>query len=312
MRYRSFICYLILLAVLGAAFIGAAKLLGQSGAYLAQGYMLSPALAAIFTRLCCYPPGFKDANLRLGKIKDYLKFWLFSLGITALSYLLFTVLGGITWDFTGQAFLARLTQQLAAAGKDIQATLLPGFTPQLMLLLFFFGGLTVFNILPGIVMGFGEEFGHRGFMFPQLYRIKPWVGFIIGGLIWYAWHLPLTLVVPATATYPLWQTWLNHLVLALGSICAFTYLAYVYVRSESVWVTAVAHITLNNAAASFSYFAIVKNQLLANLGLTLTMLSVVGFLYYRKQLGIFAAYFAAKSGLAEGSGHKPSRVDLGN
>ena len=47
------------------------------------------------------------------------------------------------------------------------------------------GGLTVFNILPGVVAGFGEEFGHRGFMFPQLYAIKPWIGLIIGGLIWY-------------------------------------------------------------------------------------------------------------------------------
>jgi hypothetical protein len=37
------------------------------------------------------------------------------------------------------------------------------FTQQTMLLVFFIGGLVVFNILPGPISGFGEEFGHRGF-----------------------------------------------------------------------------------------------------------------------------------------------------
>ena len=32
---------------------------------------------------------------------------------------------------------------------------------------FVIGGLTVFNILPGIINGFGEEFGHRGFVIVQ-------------------------------------------------------------------------------------------------------------------------------------------------
>jgi membrane protease YdiL (CAAX protease family) len=124
-----------------------------------------------------------------------------------------------------------------------------------------------------------------------LYRIKPWVGIIIGGLIWFAWHLPLSLVIPQTVEYPLWQIILNHFILAIGSICTFTYLAYVYVKSESIWVTSIAHITMNNSAASFSYYAVVQNQVLANIGLTLTMMIVVGFLYYRKKLNVFPEYF---------------------
>jgi hypothetical protein len=35
-----------------------------------------------------------------------------------------------------------------------------------MLMIYFVGGLTIFNLVPGIITGFGEEFGHRGFMFP--------------------------------------------------------------------------------------------------------------------------------------------------
>jgi membrane protease YdiL (CAAX protease family) len=160
-----------------------------------------------------------------------------------------------------------------------------------MLMIYFIGGLTIFNILPGIITGFGEEFGHRGFMFPRLYKINAWVGILVGGLIWYAWHLPLALVIPQTAQYPLWQNLLNFIILAIGSVCTFIYLAYVYVKSRSVWVTSLAHIALNNSASSLSYFAVLQNQVLANLGLALTMIIVVAVLYFRKELGIFQGYF---------------------
>lgn len=294
MENKSLAVYFIILFVLCTAVIVGARMLGQQGAYLAQGYMLTPAIAAILTRLFFYPPRFKDANLRFGRITDYLKFWLLSLGIMALSFAGYTLLGAISWDFTGNVFLERLAEQFAAAGQDMNATLPAGFTPQMMLMLYFIGGLTIFNIIPGIITGFGEEFGHRGFMFPLLYRIRPWVGLVIGGLIWYAWHLPLALVIPQPVEYPLWQTLLNLVILAIGSIATFTYLAYAYVKSESVFVTSIAHIAMNNAAASFSYFAIVQNQLLANFGTTLTMIIVVAILYYKKELDTFAKYFQFK------------------
>lgn len=309
MRIRPLVIYFVFLSVLCTAFIIGAKILGQQGGYLAQGYMLTPAFAAVIVRLFFYKPGFKDANLRLGRIQDYLRFWLLSIGITALSYLLFTVSGGVTWDLSGQAFLERLAQQFAAAGQDISETLPPGFTPEMMLVIFFVGGLTVFNIVPGVISGFGEEFGHRGFMFPLLYRIKPWAGLIVGGLIWYAWHLPLAFVVPQTVDYPLWQVLLNFVSLAIGSVCTFTYLAYVYVKSRSVWVTSIAHIAMNNSASSFSYFAVIQNQVLANLGLTLTMIIVVAVLYFGKQLNVFVEYFAADDQRQEAAGESALQLD---
>jgi membrane protease YdiL (CAAX protease family) len=92
-----------------------------------------------------------------------------------------------------------------------------------MLVIYTIGGLTVFNIFPGFITGFGEEFGHRGFMFSTLYRIKPWVGLIIGGLIWYVWHLPLGLVLPQSIEPLTWQVVLNYLILAVGSVCTFIF-----------------------------------------------------------------------------------------
>ncbi len=291
MKYKPLTIYFIILCLLCAVIIIGAKALGQQGMYLAQVYMLTPAIAAIITRLFFYEPRFKDANLRFGKITDYLKYWFLSLVIISFSYVLFTLMGSVSWDFTGNTFIEQLTQQLGMTGKDIYDTLPPGFTPQMMLLIYFIGGITVFNILPGIITGFGEEFGHRGFMFPLLYEASPLVGIIGGGLIWYAWHLPLALVVPQTVEYPAWQILLNLVVMAIGSICAFTYLAYVYVKSRSVFVASIAHITMNNVSASIAYFAILKNQLVANIGLTLMMLLVVAILYYKKELSVFERYF---------------------
>jgi len=287
MKKHPLIAYFVLLSLLSGSTIVGMMSLGPQGIMLVQAYMLTPAIAALLTRAFFYAPKFSDAGLRLGRWQDYLKFWLAGIGITALSYLLFTLLGSVSWDLSGQTFLDNLAAQFALSGQNINDTLPPGFTPQMMLWLFFFGGLTVFNILPGLITGFGEEFGHRGLMFPLLYKINPWLGFVGGGLLWYAWHLPLGLIVPAAAQISISEQLLNHFILAIGSICTFTYLAYVYVKSKSIFVTALAHIVLNNAAASFSYFVTVQNQLLANLGLTLTMVSVITILYLRKELAVF-------------------------
>lgn len=287
MKKHPLLAYFVLLVLLCAGMIAGMLSLGPQGIMLVQAYMLTPAIAALLTRTFFYAPKFSDAGLRFGCWRDYLKVWLAGIGITALSYLLFTLLGSISWDLSGQTFLDNLAAQFALSGQNINDTLPPGLTPQMMLWLFFFGGLTVFNILPGLITGFGEEFGHRGFMFPMLHKINPWLGLAGGGLLWYAWHLPLGWIAPAAAQPPMGEQLLNHFILAVGSICTFTYLAYVYVKTRSIFVTALAHIVLNNSAASFSYFVTVQNQLLANLGLTLTMVGVVAILYLRGEFVTF-------------------------
>lgn len=92
--------------------------------------MLTPAIAALITRLFFYENKFKDANLRFGRLSDYGKYWL---------------------------FLRRLSEKFAAARQDMESSLPPGFMPQLMLMIYFLGGLTVFNILLGMITEFGEE-----------------------------------------------------------------------------------------------------------------------------------------------------------
>lgn len=287
MKKRPLFAYFSLLILSCTGFVVGARLLGEKGNYLAQGYMLTPAIAAVLTRIFFYPQRFSDAFLRFGRARDYLKYWLIALGITVASFGLYTLVGAIKWDLSAASFLNRLSEQFAASGQDISASLPPGFTPKTMLLIFTIGGLTVFNILPGLISGFGEEFGHRGFMFPQLYRLNPWIGLVGGGLIWYAWHLPLALILPAQASQPLSVTLLNHIILAFGSVSTFVYLSYVYLKSRSIFVTSIAHIAMNNASAALSYYVIVRNQLLANASTSLVMAILVGILFARRELKVF-------------------------
>jgi hypothetical protein len=292
MKNKPLFAYFVILFLLCAGFVIGARMAGQQGMYLASGYMLTPAIAALITRLSFYKPRFTDASLRFGKFRDYIKFWLYSLGITALTFGMYTLFGAIRWDLSGKIFLDLIAQQFAASGQDMVASLPPGFTPQIMVWLFFLGGLTLFNIMPGIVTGFGEEFGHRGFMFPLLYPKKPWLGLLIGGFLWYLWHQPLLLILPAGAPIPLWQAAVNHIGAIIGSICTHTYLCYIYARSRSILVPSIAHITLDNAARSMSYFVVLQNQFTANLALNLTMVIILAVLYYSKELKILAEPFA--------------------
>jgi hypothetical protein len=292
---KSLIAYFAILILLCAGFVIGARMMGQQGVYLASGYMLTPALAALITRLFFHKPHFNDAYLRFGKLKDYIKFWLYALGITVFSFALYTLIGAIRWDFSGKIFLDLLAQQFAATGQDMLKSLPQGFTPQMMLWLFVIGGLTVFNIFPGIISGFGEEFGHRGFMFPLLSPNKPWLGLLIGGFLWYLWHQPLLFVIPPGAPVPLWQTVSNHMAGIVGSVCTHTYLCYVYAKSKSIFVPSIAHIAMNNAGRSFAYFIVVQNQFTANLATYLVMAFIVAFLYYRKELKVIPEFLAERS-----------------
>ncbi len=157
----------------------------------------------------------------------------------------------------------------------MEDTLPPGFTPQLMLTLYFIGSLTVFNILPGLITGMGEEFGHRGMMFRLMAEKNLKIALVLGGLIWFAWHLPLGWIMPSTQDAEPWEMVLNGLLLGIGSICTHTYFAYVLMKTRSIWIAALAHITFNNASTALSFFVSIDDQTRANAGLVLTMLLTV-------------------------------------
>ena len=90
---------------------------------------------------------------------------------------------------------------------------------------------------------------------------------------------------------------IDFFILGIGSMGTFIYLVYVYVKSRSVWVTAFAHIVLNNSASAFSYFVVLQNQLLADLGLALAMVIVATILFQRHLPGALKDYFGSWEGM---------------
>jgi membrane protease YdiL (CAAX protease family) len=291
MKRHPLAAYLALVTVLSGGLILLMKLLGQRGFYIAQFYMFTPAIAAVIARIFFYDRRFSDARLNIGRLKDYLRFYGLTLVIVAACYLGYWLFRAVSWDFTGDTFLSTLGAQMEATGQDINDLPL-GLTPKITLVLFAVGGLTVFNI-PFTISGFGEEFGWRGYMLPLFYRLaRPWRAFIICGLIWFTWHTPLVLVFPRLEQMTAAESILNVIILAVGSVATFIFLAYVFARSGSIWVASFAHAVLNNASRSLGYFAVVESQVLANLALTAVMVAAVLVLQAKGSLRVLNEFFS--------------------
>lgn len=300
-RHRGLMLYLGVLAASCAGFIAAALALGETANAVAAVYMFTPALAAALARLGD-PDGFRDAGLRLGRWRDLGAAWLTGIGLTVLSFALFWITGAISWDFTGNGFLELVERYAPGQGQQMVAQLPPGRTLPEMLFLFTLGGLTIFN-LPGLLLGFGEEFGWRGFLFPRLWRIRPWVAIVPGGLLWLAWHAPLGLLMPATGSGP---GPVQIAALTVGSIATGVVFARTYAVSGSIWAPSLLHITFNNASRAVSYWVRIENQPLADAMLALTMTAWAIVLWRTGRLRVLDRFDAATVG--SGSSSTPGDV----
>lgn len=104
----------------------------------------------------------------------------------------------------------------------------------------------VMNIILGISLFFGEEFGWRYFLQPRLQKIYgKRLGVIILGPIWGIWHLPLcmTLYSPQTPVYCI----ISH-VLFCTTLGVF--LGYAYMKTENLWTPMLIHLIGNLIALS--------------------------------------------------------------
>jgi membrane protease YdiL (CAAX protease family) len=284
-RHRGLIVYLAVLTAACGGFIWAARALGQTANLVAAFYMLTPALAAAIARAFFHGPRFSDAALRPGPLRRYLWVWLGAVGLVVVQFAAFLASGAMSIDTSGQGFLDQIEQVMPGGAELMLKELPPGMTLQGMLALYALGGLTVFNV-PGTVLGFGEEFGWRGFMFPQLYRIRPWVGFVVGGLIWFAWHVPLSLLAPARSI-PSALLAIDAVALGIGSIATFAVFAWLFVRGGSIWVPSLFHAVMNNGSRALSYWVRIEHQVAADVLLSAVMVLAVVVLWRTGQLRIF-------------------------
>jgi hypothetical protein len=111
-----------------------------------------------------------------------------------VTYLFTWLLGLGSPDVQLQSFFA----MIAATGVDM-STAPPA---PLLLSVLFFSSLLVSPFFNSI-LGFGEEWGWRGFLLPRLMPLGKWKAYLSLGVIWGLWHAPLIAIGFNYPGYPL-------------------------------------------------------------------------------------------------------------
>ena len=141
--------------------------------------------------------------------------------------------------------------------------------------------LLVFVLLPipASLLAFGEELGWRGYLFPTLAFLGTRRAAIITGVVWTCWHTPLLLGY----TFSNFQhAWIGIPFYALLLLPVGIFLAWLKVRSASIWPSTLGH-GMFNAFQFFIYFLLSIHTLpdLASVGWivgTLPLLLCAGYL----------------------------------
>ena len=161
------------------------------GQLIVAPVMWVPALATVLTIKFVTREGFALVNFRFGSWKPYLTSGL-------LVPFCFVIIYGLTWllglgqpDWGLEQFLATIR---SAAGTDLPT--MP--SSALVLPVLFVVTLVIVPFINGL-FGFGEELGWRGYLLPKLMVLGKLKAYLLLGIVWGLWHLPLILI---GFTYP--------------------------------------------------------------------------------------------------------------
>jgi membrane protease YdiL (CAAX protease family) len=225
---------LVLLLALAAALL--IRVLGISGGGAVLLYMSTPTLAVLLMLLVITRDGYSIEGWKvLGLHRLGLKAW---------------------WI----AFLAPLLVGVVATAI-VWATPLARFVipdDAVSQILSFFIGI----VLATLTFSLGEELGWRGYLLPQLLSVGWTRAFVLVGLIWAAWHMPLIFLTP------LYHSAGNRLIvlpLFVATIVAASFFfGYLRVWTGSVWPASIAHSSHNAAWSTLAAFTVTSNPVVVN------------------------------------------------
>jgi membrane protease YdiL (CAAX protease family) len=230
---------------------------------LATGYMFAPAVAHLLTRLLT-DEGFDGArrilrpNLRAA-VRPYLLAWLAPAALTVVGVGLFFLVFPAQFD---------------PALSTVSGVLPPNapLSPELVVAIQLFAALTVGPAI-NTVFAVGEEFGWRAYLLPKLLPLGPRRAVIAVGVIWGVWHWPvIAMGYNYGVGYP-GAPWTGMLAMVWMTTATGTFLAWVTLRSGSVWPAALGHGAINAVGGVGVLFARPSPPLL--LGPTVTGAVVV-------------------------------------
>src|SRR5699024_5866376 len=153
------------------------------------------------------------------------------LGIALLSLPIAAALGLYTFDLENFSGLQQVFDEAGAGSMPVELMLVSQLINVVI-------AAWVINLLPAL----GEEIGGRGWLTPQLLPLGVIPTITITGGIWGLWHTPLILLGHNYPHLPGWQ--------AVGFMVVFCtllggILAWLSIRSRSVWPAALGHSTIN-------------------------------------------------------------------
>lgn len=125
------------------------------------------------------------------------------------------------------------------------AVLPPGMTPQTFYMLAAIQAVLLGPVI-GLVIAFGEEFGWRGYLQTEVFKLGRRRGVILLGVIWGAWHWPIILMGFNYPGHPL----LGVLLMTLYTTGLAVVLGYAVLRTGSVLLSSFLH-ALNNQAVAY-------------------------------------------------------------
>lgn len=99
------------------------------------------------------------------------------------------------------------------------------------------------GMVPNLAAALGEEMGWRGFLVPELAKVLPFTGVaLVSGLIWAAWHYPITPAVYRDVGLPVWF-WL--LTFTFAAVAISFAQAWLRLKTGSLWPAVFLHASHN-------------------------------------------------------------------
>ena len=192
---------------------------------------------------------------------------------------------GLVWltvgGFYDGSFIAETRSGIAETlGFDVTS-------PYVVMLILLLVSGTLGLLLPGF-FAFGEELGWRGFLVPELYRHASFTKTaLISGLIWSVYHYPLVIGLEADELGV--NTAYLLITATVGGIGLSTIMAWLRLKSGSVWTAVFFHAALNSYNQGFfenltETTSNLTNYLSGEFGLMMSLVAAfTGYLFWRKR-----------------------------
>jgi uncharacterized protein len=217
---------------------------------LGTGYMGTPALAHILTRLVTRE-GWQELYLRPNFKKGWLYWlicWIAPIVFTFLGMGLFFALFPQDYDPTLSAVTNLMGQSAAAKGQ-----VLPAMDPWVIVLSQTLTALLAAPLLNAIPI-LGEEFGWRAYLQPRLMPLGGRKAMVVMGIIWGLWHAPLIAMGHNYGTNYPGAPWTGILATIWIMFILGTFLGWAVLRAGSVWPAVIGHGAFNGIAGIYVFF----------------------------------------------------------